>query len=106
MATMAIYSCVFAIPSVCTSGVALSFKEYDFRRKYFIHFFLIRFVLSSILSTMYLVVSGNILQTSLIVTIAVLSLSGALRIQKLLEVEAATLSLNNDLLNVKLQESE
>jgi len=54
----------------------------------------------------YLVVSGNILQTSLIVTIAVLSLAGALRIQKLLEVEAATLSLNGDLLKVKLQEDE
>ena len=86
--------------------MALSFAGFEFRRKYFIHCFSIRLVISSILSSIYLVVAGNILQTSLIVTIAVLSLAGALRIQKLLEVEAAALSLNDDLLKVKLEENE
>jgi len=60
-------SCIFSIPSVCTSGMALSFAVFEFRRKYFIHFFSIRLVLSSIISSIYLVVAGSILQTSLIV---------------------------------------
>ena len=99
-------SSILAIPSLCTCGMALSTHVFTIRRKHFLHIFLIRFILSMALATIALISTQDFSQLMLVLITSMISLIGAIRVSKLLQTESQALSLNEKLLQTKLQDDE
>ena len=86
--------------------MALSSNVFTIRRKHFLHIFLIRFILSIVLSMIVFISTQDFSQLMLVLMTSMISLIGAIRVSKLLQTESQALSLNEKLLQTKLQDDE